>query len=361
MRIFARSRSRGVRMRSVPGVCFGLILAGVGTAVADDGASVGNPNRVTLERRGTRQDQGAWVVDYQIRNETNAGLVLTPGEIEVKAEGWVSNSRVPGHASPRKVSVALRPAEKAVVDGDVIPAADDPARCRERVSLAVWSDDQAPDASARPAETLAPVSLPPGGRGLVRLRFAHQHVVQGDYDPLLGVRTVAVRIGQETFHDEVPLDREERVAHPKASWPEPPEERRDPERFVSAPDSLHLEAHVPGRQYYRYPDRPVRYGSRMKLTFWYLTAHGTAGECRVRLAQYKDTPTSCRVLPGGGFDQELTVVGRWTKVERLVRIESEATTAALDFRISSDANLGEMWIDDVSLEPLDPDALAQGP
>lgn len=352
-------------MRGVPKLCLGLALAGMGlgaaTGAADDGASVGQPNRVTLERRGARQDQGAWVVDYQIRNETGAGLVLMPAEIEVKVEGWVSNSRVAGHSSPRKVAVAIRPAEKATVDGDVIAASDDPSRCRERVSLAVWSDDQAPDASTRPGETLAPISLAPGGRGLVRLRFAHLHVVQGEYDPLLGVRTVAVRIGQETFHDEVPLDREERVAHPKASWPEPPEDRRDPERFVSGPDSLHLEAHIPGRQYYRFPDRPVRYGSRMKLTFWYLTAYGTSGECRVRLAQYKDTPTSCRVLPGGGFDQELAVVGRWTKVEKLVRIESEATTAALDFRISSDANLGEMWIDDVSLEPLDPEALAQGP
>ncbi|MDG3007644.1 hypothetical protein [Paludisphaera mucosa] len=361
MRFSTQSRGRGGRIRSGLGLGTLILATAAGAATADDGASIGQPNRVTLVRRSVRQDQGAWVVDYQIRNETPTGLIVTPAEIEVRSEGWVSNSRVAGHAVPRRAAVAIKAAEKATADADVIPAADDPGRCRERLSLAVWSDDQAPDAAARPAEAVAPISLAPGATGLVRLRYAHQHVVHGDYDPLLGERTVAVRFGQETFHDVVPLDREARVAYPKAGWPEAPDDRRDPRHFVSGPDSLHLEAHVPGRQYYRFPDRPVRYGSRMRLTFWYLIAYGTVGESRVRLAQYKDTPTSCRVLPGGGFDQELTVVGRWTKVEKLVRIEAEATTAALDFRISSDANLGEMWIDDVALDPLDAEALAQGP
>lgn len=340
-------------------ILLGALLPAMSTT-AEDGGSLSTPNRVTLERRSARQDHGAWVVDYRLRNETPTGLVVTPAEIEVKSEGWVSNSRVPGHSVPRKVAVSVRPVEKAGADGDVIPAAEDASRCRERVSLAVWSDDRAPDPSARPNETLDPISLAPGATGLVRLRFAHQHVVLGDYDPLLGVRTVSVRIGEETFHDEIPLD-VEAAAHPKVSWPEPPEERRDPRYFVSGPDSLHLEAHIPGRQYYRYPDRPVRRGARMRLTFWYLVAHGTLGEPRVRLTQYKDTPTSNRVIPGGGVDQELTAVGRWTRVEKVVRMAPEATTAALDFRISSDANLGEMWIDDVALEPLDVDALAQGP
>jgi hypothetical protein len=46
------------------------------------------------------------------------------------------------------------------------------------------------------------------------------------------------------------------------------------------------------------------------------------------------------------------MVGRWVKVERVIRVECEATTVALDFRIISETNVGEMWIDNVSLEPL---------
>jgi hypothetical protein len=312
-----------------------------------------------LARRSARRDGGAWVVDYQIKNETPAGLIVAPSEVEARSDGWVSNSRVAGHAAPRRAVATVKAGEKATADADVIPAPDDASRCRERLSLAIWSDDLVPEPSARPAEAVAPISLAPGATGLVRLRFAHQHAVHGEYDPLLGVRTVAVRIGQETFHDVVPLDREPGPAHPTTGWPEPPADRRDAVRFVSAPDSLHLEAHVPGRQFYRFDERPVRHGARMRLSYWYLIAVGTAGECRVRLAQYRDTPH--RVLPAGGFDRELEVVGRWTRVETLVRIEDEATAVGLDFRISSDANIGEMWIDDVALEPLDPEALAQGP
>jgi hypothetical protein len=58
------------------------------------------------------------------------------------------------------------------------------------------------------------------------------------------------------------------------------------------------------------------------------------------------------VLSHGGFEQVLETVGRWTKVERVVRAESEATTVALDFRIVPETNVGEMWIDNVSLEPV---------
>ena len=149
------------------------------------------------------------------------------------------------------------------------------------------------------------------------------------------------------------MDREQYLAQPRFTWHEPPEERRDTRHAVSGPDSLHLEAHVPGHQYYRYPERPVRYNTKMRLRFWYLIAAGTEGECRVRVAQFKDTPTSWRILNSGGFEQCLKTVGHWTKVDRILQTESEATTLTLEFKIVGDTEVGEMWIDDVSLEPID--------
>ena len=53
------------------------------------------------------------------------------------------------------------------------------------------------------------------------------------------------------------------------------------------------------------------------------------------------------VAPGA-----VSIVGRWTRVERVFATDAEATTLALDFRIASDSDVGEMWIDDVSLEPV---------
>ena len=306
------------------------------------------PGRFTIARRSVSQDQGAWVIDYQLRHAGRTGLILAPSDLGARLEGWVSNSRVASHAVPRLARVTVSGNSGGAATGDVIVSTDEAQRCRERVIVSAWADDgPLPDGEPAPL-----VSLAPGATAHLRLRLEHQHVLYGDYDPLLGIQEVELTVGPATLRDRVALDREHYLAQPRYAWPEPPEDRRDTHHFVSGPDSLHLESHVPGHQYYRYPERPVRYGSKLRLRFWYLIAEGTEGECRIRLAQYKDTPTSWRVLSGGGFEQPLETVGRWTKVEKVVRAECEATTMALDFRIISETGVGEMWIDDVSLEPV---------
>jgi hypothetical protein len=313
-----------------------------------DAGSRPAPARFAIVRRSVAQDQGAWVIDYQLRHTGRTGLILAPSDLGARLEGWVSNSRVASHAVPRQSRVIVSGNSGGTGTGDVIVSTDESQRCRERVALSAWTDD-GPSPEGEPAPL---VSVAPAAIVHIRLRLEHQHVLYGDYDPLLGIQDVKLTVGSATLGDQVPLDREHYLAQPRYAWPEPPEDRRDTRHFVTAPDSLHLESHVPGHQYYRYPERPVRYSSKLRLRFWYLIAAGTEGECRVRLAQYKDTPTSWRVLSGGGFEQTLETIGRWTKVERIVRAECEATTMALDFRIISETGVGEMWIDDVSLEPV---------
>ena len=310
--------------------------------------SIRKSSRFVLIRRSVAQDQGAWVVTYQLRQTSPTGVILSRSEVSSVIEGWVSNSRVASHAVPRLSRVTVSGTSAATGTGEVIVSSDEAQRCRERAVISVWADDGPPPES----DLASLVSLAPGAVVHLRLRLEHQHVLYGDYDPLLGVRSVVLNVGASVLRDQVALDNEHYLAQPKYSWPEPPDDRRDTHQFVSAPDSLHLEAHIPGHQYYRYPERPVRYGTKMRLRFWYLIAEGTEGECRARLAQYKDTPTSWRVLSEAGFEQVLETVGRWTKVERIVRADAEATTMALDFRILPESNIGEMWIDDVSLEPV---------
>ena len=90
----------------------------------------------------------------------------------------------------------------------------------------------------------------------------------------------------------------------------------------------------------------------MRLRFWYLIAAGTEGECYVQIVQHKVTPIAFRTLNSGGFQQCLKTVGHWTKVDHLIQTESEATTLTLEFKISGETEVGEMWVDDVSLEPV---------
>jgi hypothetical protein len=326
---------------------------------------------LSLVNRSVTQDQGAWVVDYRLRYTGKTGVIVTPEQIAVKVEGWVSNSRVASHALPRWSSLVVAHGPDLSAVSEVVAAADDAQRCRERLVVSVWTEDQGsfragpgtPNGAKAEAgqplalglaesATVVPLSLAPGAIVRVLLRLEHQHILYGEYDPLLAVRAVTLTLGSASVGDVVPLDGEQYLAQPKFTWPEPPEERRDTHHAVTGPDSLHLEAHVPGHQYYRYHERPVRYSTKMRLRFWYLIAAGTEGDCKVRVAQCKETPVSWRMLNSGGFEQCLKTVGRWTKVERMIQTESEATTLTLEFKIVGETEVGEMWIDDVSLEPV---------
>jgi hypothetical protein len=343
-------------------------LAGLVMALAPAAAAAAEPPRLSVAERRVAQDQGGWVVNYRLRYHGQAPLVVTPAEVSARVEGWVSNSRVAAHAVPRWSSVTVTGSASGATPtgvGDVVTAADEAQRCRERVVVQVWADGApCPGRAEPPASSTAgqgpaaaepkpsALAVDPEGAVRVRLRLEHLHVLYGDYDPLLGTRALELRLGPASVRDALPLDREQYLAQPRYCWPTPPEDRRDTRHFVSAPDSLHLEAHVPGNQYYRFPERPVRYATRMRLRFWYFIASGTEGECRVRVAQYKDTPVAWKMLGDGGSDECLTAVGRWVKVERVFRTEPEATSLALDFRIVSPTEVGEMWVDDVTLEPL---------
>jgi hypothetical protein len=313
--------------------------------------------RWSLVHRVIAQDQGDWQVDYRLRLDAGPAVALAAADLAASVGGWVSNSRVPTHAVPRRSAPKVDGATSGTSTHEVIASADEAKLCRERLTLRAWSAaaaEPAPRPKTAPpnaADPLLGVSIEPGGVLCIRLRLEHEHFLYGPYDPLLGHRDVELRLGPTTLRDLLPLDREHYIAHAKATWPEPPEDRRDTRHFITGPDSLHLEAHINGNQYFRFPDRPVRYGSRLKLSYWYLIAPGGEEEFRVKVSQYKEGPNGFQILQSGASDVGHAVIGRWTKVERIVRTEPEATSLALDFRIYG-ADIGEVWVDDVKLEPV---------
>ena len=308
-----------------------------------------------LDYTASQDHQKCWVswrVDYLLRHDGPTRLLVTPGEIAAEVVGWVSNSRCPGHARPRRSSLALAGPAALVATADIIATADETRHCRERATLQVWPDDETapvPPATAEPPE----LNLAPGATLRARLVLEHQHFLFGPFDPLLGTRTLVLRLGPARLRDTLPLDREPAVVQPPSTWRTHPADRLDPRQCISPPDSLHLEAHIPGNHIYHFPEQPVRYDTRMRLRFWYLIAPGTEGECRARIAQFRDAPNSYKALADGALEEPLPIVGRWVHVERVFRTEPEATTLRLDFRILGDAEIGECWIDDVALEPLD--------
>jgi hypothetical protein len=345
-------------VRSFPAsICTGMILLALTSpAVARDGAW----SRLTVLDRTIAQDHGDWQIDYRLRHDDGSGLVVTPDEISARVEGWVSNSRVPGHDVPRWSSLVISGPSGLRASAEIITTSDEDQRCAERAVLSVASADDRFEESRPPVPAPADtagnashsvLSLAPGAAVRVRLRLQHRHALFGDYDPLLGIRTLELTLGTAKLRDTLALDREHHLALPKAALLEPPDDRRDTRQFLSAPDSLHVAAHLPGGQSYRFPEQPIRYGTKMRLRFWYLLAAGTEGECRARVVQYKDSPTAWKVLSHGRIELPLNTVGRWTRVEHDFRTERDATTLALDIRIDH-GEVGEVWIDDVSLSPV---------
>jgi hypothetical protein len=343
-----------------------VALAALGHAPA--GANAAGTNPFVVLNRSIVQDRADWQVDYRLRYDGVKNLMVMADEVALRVEGWVSNSRVPGHAAPRRSSLTTSGSSGLQAVADVIASEDEEQRCRERSTLKIWAEDAVGN-PAGPALTrdvkgnsngqddadtsALMLSLAPGATFRVRLRLEHRHVVYGSYDPLLGPRNIELWLGGARIHDVLPLDREHHVAQPPRFAFEVPDDRRDTQYFLSAPDSLHLAAHIPGNAFFRFPEIPVRYGTKMRLRFSYLIAAGTEGACRARITQYKDSPVAWKVLAEGRREELLATVGRWTQVELLIRTEPEATTLALDFRIEGvEIDAGELWIDDVSLEPL---------
>jgi hypothetical protein len=341
----------------------GILMAGMaalGIAAPVGAVAVANPFAVV--NRTIVQDQGNWQVNYRLRYAGAMPLIVTAEDVLVRVESWVSNSRIPGHATPRWSSQTFSGPSGLHGVADVIATDDEERRCRERAAVRIWVEDDAggparrvlasdDDKGGEPSAST--LSLSPGMTFRVELRLEHRHVVYGTYDPLLGLRALELSLGAARFSDTLPLDREQRIAFPPRASFEVPEDRRDTQYVLSAPDSLHLAAHIPGNAFFRFPEIPVRYGTKMRLKFSYLIAAGTEGTCRARITQYKDSPIAWKVLADGRREESLTAIGRWTQVTLVFRTEPEATTLALDFRIEgAEVEAGELWIDDVSLEPV---------
>ena len=123
-----------------------LLITSVVWAVASSLSEAADGNGkhgiLAMVSRNITQDQGAWVVDYRLRYIGKTGVIITPDEVAVKAEGWVSNSRVPGHALPRWSSLLIAHGPDLSAISDVVVTTEEAHRCRERLIICIGTEDQ---------------------------------------------------------------------------------------------------------------------------------------------------------------------------------------------------------------------------
>ena len=152
-------------------------------------------------------------------------------DFNARVEGWLSNSRVAVHATPRRSECVIAGQSSPMAAFDVISAPEEVAqRCRERAVLASLGGQGVrlgPAQGGRPrafenrhrrarrdASRSAPARAP--ALPLWRLRpparpsRARASPGRRDHDP----------------RQLLPLDREQYLAQPKETWPEPPEDHK---------------------------------------------------------------------------------------------------------------------------------------
>ena len=214
---------------------------------------------------------------------------------------------------------------------------EEPIRtCRERATLQVWSEhDPAPpepNPGAACTPPREPFPLQPGELLHARIRLEHCHHLHGPIEPLLGNREVTLRVGSASFRDAVALDSLGSATQPIDQLGPIPEERLDPRVYFSPPDSLYLDAALPGFRSFQFRDMKIPHDAAMRLRFRYFRSVDSTGEARVELKQYQDVPNSYRALTEAKRVECLELAGEWVLVEHRFRSESSATTAPTQVR-----------------------------
>lgn len=307
--------------------------------------------RLSIIDRQISQNNGQWIVRYTVKYDGREPLLLERSRISMNYESWVSNSSLPPHSVPRRSMLQFSLAENREAYATVISSPNDRQCCRERIAVALRARTKGSTSWEFPeGHPVSETAILPRQQFDLFLRLDHDHFLYGAYDPLLGERKVEIQLGPCRLRDTIPLDTEQAPATPEVKLNTPPKARMDQRQFRSAPDSLGLAADVPGYQYFRFDDMPVRFSTEFRLRFWYLIAHGTEGYCHARIMEYQDTPNAWYRLDGG-FDEQLKVQKQWQSWEKTFRTLPETTTVALDFRICG-SNVGEVWVDDIELTPL---------
>jgi hypothetical protein len=297
------------------------------------------------------QNRSRWQIDYSLVNDLSENLVLLPKDINAKVEGWVSNSADPALINPRLSSHRLQ--NLAPTRNHLGPANDPADDCYELVKIDLWAGDDAQPLEINKLKKQS-VAIAPGQTFHVRVSIEHSHTVYGDYLPLLGERTIQIEISPAiSLEHNADLTSELDFVLPDDTWPEIPEDKRSDEFFISAPHSLLLEGNVPGGSTCRLPERNARFGTRMRLTYYYRIAEGTEAKFDVDITQSQRNAYTWKSISHAEVEFTHAPSRYWRKVDKIIKIDPSANTIAVDFRLNPTDAVGRVWIDDVILTTID--------
>src|SRR4051812_5622377 len=100
-----------------------------------------NPPTWKIAEKSAVADKGNWEINYKLKNSTNKPITVLSEKLNFNLEGWVSNSIVPNHGTPRysKMRVVGWDYDHKI---DLYASQDEDLRCQEKISLTFWKDDE---------------------------------------------------------------------------------------------------------------------------------------------------------------------------------------------------------------------------
>ena len=305
---------------------------------------------VAIIDRDVSRNGSSWLVRYQLQYLGASPVKITADDITVSYEAWVSNSHCKPHTVARKSRVTFNLARGNRALTTVIANKKESQQCKEYITCSLAMGDQPPPIDVVSETDFLSVTLQPQQIFWLCLSIKHHHFLYGKYDALMGRREISVNFGFAKFSDVLEMNDEHHDSDLLGVLSALPPERLDAAQFHSPPDSLLITIADDSLQDFRFDDMPVRYDTKIKLTFWYLIAYRNSGECRVRLMQYQDGDGACYRLDDL-LDENLKISSGWQYFEKILTTGNKTNTVALDFRIIY-AKEATFWIDDVSLTPV---------
>ena len=290
-------------------------------------------NPFAIEKIDISQEHSSVIISFSVTYHGQSTLILKPEKIEVTYEAEVANSRLPNHAFCLTTRSKFFLSEKGVAPL-IHHFNQNKNECREIISGRI---------------NLAAVQ--PNEKFQITFTIEHDHFLY-NIDPLLGGRKFQIKISDWEISGEAVFDSpDEKLKIKPVTLSYIPKGHLDERYSFSNKPSLYLAADIPGCQCFRFGDIPTTYDAKFKVSFYYLIALGTEGECRARVMEYQDRPGLWKKIDDGGFDELLEFKIGWQKFEKEFQTTKDTTTMALDFRIAG-AEIGEMWISDIKFEPV---------
>jgi hypothetical protein len=289
------------------------------------------------------QVQGDWSIRYQFKAYEPSEIYMSDFQVDI--DSWLNNPTIIPHTHFKHIIHQIKKNETSTLD--VVD------KCKEMVTIKINGKSDLDSIYMLIEDEVLTFEI----------FFQHLHNPYGKYQPLLGKRKIKIKLAKDiVFNFKADLSAEKYKALPEGTWEL---SSISSEHLTDPPDTLFLTATLPGKQYFRLPERQTRYGTKMELSFFYYWWTGSEGEFKVRIAQYQEWDNAWKVLSDSGYESEIkgnSNQGKWIKFSKIIDIPGKdidgienmekGNTMAVDFRLAN-SEFSIVFIQDFKLEVVD--------